>query len=80
MLATFFTRFPAYTVVEKPAPNFIARYRDRVPPELVELWEQYGFGTYCEGYLKAVNPEEYADLLADTYQLTSTSAPALARP
>jgi len=72
MPTSFFARFPAYTIIEKPAPDFVARYRDQVPLELLEVWEDYGFGIFCEGYLKVVNPEDYADLLADTYQLTST--------
>jgi len=47
-----------------------------IPPELVEVWEQYGFGTFCDGYLKIINPNDYADLLTDTYQLTSLRSPA----
>ena len=77
MLTDFFARFPTYNIVEKPAPELIARYRDQVPPELMEVWEHYGFGTFCDGYLKVVNPDDYAELLADTYQLTSTPS---ARP
>lgn len=78
MFTKLLARFPAYTIAEKPAPELIAQYRDVVPPELIEVWEQYGFGTFCDGYLKIVNPTDYADLLADTYQLTSM--PALAPP
>ena len=76
MFAKLLARFPAYTIVEKPTSELLARYRDLVPPELLEVWEQYGFGTFCDGYLKVVNPDEYADLLADTYQLTSTPSAA----
>ena len=78
MPTAFFARFPAYTITEKPTSDFIARYRDQVPPELLAIWEQFGFGTFCEGYLKVVNPEDYADLLADTYQLISTSSSTVA--
>ncbi|WP_072053020.1 T6SS immunity protein Tdi1 domain-containing protein [Hymenobacter terrenus] len=72
MLTTLLEHFPEYVIVDRPTPEFIARYRDLVPPEVLEVWEQYGFGTFCDGYLKVVNPDDYADLLADTYQLTST--------
>ncbi|WP_052732959.1 T6SS immunity protein Tdi1 domain-containing protein [Hymenobacter terrenus] len=75
MLTKLLARFPEYTIVDRPTPELLTRYRDRVPPELLEVWEQYGFGTFCDGYLKVVNPADYADLLADTYQLTSTAAP-----
>jgi len=79
MLTKFFTHFPTYFIVEKPTDELVARYRDQVPPELLEVWEQFGFGTFCDGYLKVVSPDDYTDLLADTYQLTSTpsSAPAI---
>ena len=76
MLTTLLARFPNYTIVERPTPDLIATYRPLVPPELIEIWEQYGFGSFCDGYLKVVNPDDYADLLDDTYQLTSTPSPA----
>jgi hypothetical protein len=76
MFATLLARFPDYTVVEKPSPELIARYRDRVSPELLAVWEEYGFGTFCEGYLKIVNPDDYTDLLAETYQLVSLPSEA----
>ncbi|RZK15040.1 MAG: DUF1851 domain-containing protein [Hymenobacter sp.] len=76
MFAKLLARFPIYTVVEKPSPELIAHHRDQVPPELLEVWEQYGFGTFCDGYLKIVNPDDYADLLADSYQLTSSPSEA----
>uniref|UniRef100_UPI000AF9B0D7 GAD-like domain-containing protein n=1 Tax=Hymenobacter terrenus TaxID=1629124 RepID=UPI000AF9B0D7 len=68
-LTKLLARFPDYTIVDRPTPELLAHYRDLVPPEILAVWEQYGFGTFCDGYLKVVNPEDYADLLADTYQL-----------
>ena len=76
MLTKLLARFPSYSIVEKPTDELLARYRERVPLELLEGWEQYGFGTFRDGYLKVVNPDDYADLLTDTYQLTSTPASA----
>ena len=76
MLTKLLAQFPAHAIVEKPSSELIARYRGLVPPEVLNVWEQYGFGTFRDGYLKIVNPDDYADVLADTYQLTSTPAPA----
>ncbi len=73
---TFLARFPDYKVVAQATPELLARYQNAVPPELLSIWEQIGFGTFCEGYLKIVQPDDYADLLADTYQLSSTPAAA----
>ena len=75
MLTTLLARFPDYTIEERPSAALIAHYRDQLPPEVLGVWEQYGFGSFCAGYLKVVNPEEYAELLADTYQLTSSPVP-----
>jgi len=80
MLTKLLTRFPAYSIVEQATDEFLARYQDLVPAELLEVWKQYGFGTFCDGYLKIVNPDDYTDLLADTYQHNSTPAPSLAAP
>jgi hypothetical protein len=79
MFATLLARFPDYTIAAKPAPELIARYRDQIPPELLAVWEQYGFGSFCKGYLKIVNLDDYTDLLADTYQLVSlpSATPAI---
>lgn len=63
MFSKLLSHYPAHSIVGKPTPDFIDRYRALVPPELSEVWEQFGFGTVCEGYLKIVNPEDYTDLL-----------------
>lgn len=76
MLTEFLAKFSAHTIEEQATPDLLARYRDSVPTQLLAVWEEYGFGTFCDGYLKIVNPEDYAELLADTYRLTSTPADA----
>ncbi|WP_072314777.1 GAD-like domain-containing protein [Agrococcus sp. Marseille-P2731] len=47
------------------APEVIARYRDRVPAELVEIWEQYGTGTFAEGFIRIIDPQQYEDGVGD---------------
>jgi hypothetical protein len=76
MFTRLLARFPDYTIVEKPTSEQLTRYRDHIPAEMIEIWEQYGFGVFCDGYLKVVNPDDYADLLAETYQLSSTPSSA----
>lgn len=54
--------------LEKEVPDdIINKYKCRVPEELVKIWKTYGFGTFLNGYLKIINPEEYEDLLYETY-------------
>ncbi|WP_203136977.1 GAD-like domain-containing protein [Microbacterium sp. JZ31] len=46
-------------------PETTAEYRGRVPDELVEIWEQYGYGTFAEGFLRVVDPKQFEAELAD---------------
>ena len=78
MFTKLLAQFPAHTIVEKSTAELVAHYRDLIPSEVINVWEQYGFGTFRDGYLKIVNPADYAELLANTYQHTSTPAPTSA--
>lgn len=40
-------------------PAMIEEYRGRVPDELVEIWEQSGFGTFGEGFLRIIDTKQY---------------------
>ena len=46
-------------------PEVIEAYRDRVPAEIVEIWEQYGYGTFGDGFLRVINPALYEAELGD---------------
>lgn len=59
-------------------PDVIAAYRDRVPPELVEIWEQYGYGTFGEGFIRVINPAVYEAELGD--RLGKTQGDGIAIP
>lgn len=37
----------------------IDAYRGRVPDELVEIWQTYGYGTFGEGFLRIIDPVLY---------------------
>ena len=45
----------------------IEKYRDRVPEELVQIWQEDGLGTFLDGYLKVINPDDYIELVRDSY-------------
>ncbi|MEK4404746.1 T6SS immunity protein Tdi1 domain-containing protein [Sporosarcina sp. FSL K6-6792] len=50
-------------------PNeIIEKYKNLVPKEIIDLWQDYGFGTFMQGYFKSVNPEEYIDILQESSQ------------
>ena len=54
------------------------KYASSLPPELLNVWQNYGFGTLLDGCLKIINPDEYQDLLRDTYALSDSAIPVFA--
>lgn len=49
-----------------PVPaGIIEEYRGRVPDELVDVWEQYGYGTFGEGFLRVIDPKLYEAEVGD---------------
>ena len=64
---------------ECPAPAALCgKYGSVLPPELLNVWRGYGFGTLLDGCLKIINPDEYQDLLRDTYALGDSAIPVFA--
>jgi len=45
----------------------IEKYSGVVPPEMIDFWKEYGFGTFAKGFLKSINPDEYQELLEKSY-------------
>ncbi|EEY80873.2 MULTISPECIES: T6SS immunity protein Tdi1 domain-containing protein [Streptococcus] len=45
----------------------IEKYKDQVSAELVQIWQEDGLGTFLDGYLKVINPDDYLELLQDSY-------------
>ncbi|MBC2048191.1 T6SS immunity protein Tdi1 domain-containing protein [Listeria booriae] len=43
------------------------QYADKIPNAMMELWNEFGFGSCMGGYLKIVNPEEYKEILTESY-------------
>lgn len=51
------------------------RYKSIVPDELIDIWKNYGFGSFLNGYLKVINPDEYQELVRVTYFRGNVSIP-----
>lgn len=45
----------------------IEKYSSLVPIEVVEIWKQDGIGSFLNGYLRVINPDDYCSLIKDTY-------------
>ncbi|TDE91482.1 DUF1851 domain-containing protein [Occultella glacieicola] len=46
-------------------PGVIEAYRGRVPDDVIDLWETYGYGTFASGFLRVINPAVYETELAE---------------
>ncbi|MEO3946598.1 T6SS immunity protein Tdi1 domain-containing protein [Gorillibacterium sp. CAU 1737] len=55
-------------IKKEEAPlSVIETYKDSVPAQVVELWRTCGFGSLNNGYLRVINPDDYQEVLRDTY-------------
>lgn len=39
--------------------TFLAKYANTAPKELIALWQEVGFGTFCNGLFRLLPPEEF---------------------
>lgn len=46
-------------------PEIIEAYRGRVPDEMISVWQDYGYGTFGEGFVRIINPRTYEDGVGD---------------
>jgi len=51
------------------------KYSSCVPSDIIKIWQNYGFGSFLDGYLKVINPDDYNELLMDTYFRGNISVP-----
>ena len=64
--------------VEDMPQEVIEKYKDQVPAELLQIWQEDGLGTFLDGYLKVINPDDYLELLQDSYFRGEISIPIFA--
>ena len=57
--------------------ELLHRYKTILPDELIKIWEDNGLARLMGEYLKAVNPEDYQELLKETYFRGNISIPIL---
>jgi len=56
----------------------INQYENQLPQEIIDLWKNYGYGTFYNGYLKTINPNEYKELIESSYWQGNVSIPIFA--
>ncbi|PGS20844.1 hypothetical protein COC55_26880 [Bacillus cereus] len=59
----------------KVEESTITKYKEYLPKELIEAWRIYGYGTFMDGYLKVINPDDFSSLVSDTYLRSKGTIP-----
>ena len=59
----FIKNFKPSKNLQKPDEETLSFYKKILPKEIIELWEEYGFGEYGNGLIKIVNPKDYMNSL-----------------
>ncbi|SFB67353.1 DUF6892 domain-containing protein [Ruminococcus albus] len=47
--------------VSDVSPETIKKYEDLLPAEWIGFWKEYGYGSFMNGYLRVIDPDEYKD-------------------
>lgn len=53
-------------------------YRDKIPNPIIQIWKEYGFGSFMNGFLKTINPNDFQDLLQRAYFRGAIAIPVFA--
>ena len=70
-----FERLNDFVYFSEVEENCIRKYSEKIPTELLEIWKEYGFGAFFGGYLKVINPDDYMDLLKESYFRSDVAIP-----
>lgn len=69
---SLFQDFKKVSEVEEFTLN---KYKDLLPEELINIWKTYGYGTFLEGYLKVIDPDEFSSLINESYLRSEGTIP-----
>lgn len=69
--------FKDFMLEKRVDKELINEYKELLPTELLNVWEQYGFGSLLNGYLKIINPKDYIEVLEDSYYASSKAIPIM---
>lgn len=60
---------------EKVPLKIINMYKNRLPEKIIEIWKNYGFGNFMNGFLKIINPYNFQDIIEEAYFMGTHSIP-----
>jgi hypothetical protein len=53
---------------EKPTAEVFGKYAKLVPESMINVWKELGFGTLLNGYLKIINPDNFLQVLNNSFE------------
>ena len=59
----FVSKYPPDQDLRKPTVELLEQFQGKLPTELLDFWQEYGFGNYGGGLLKMIDPTDYVDTL-----------------
>ena len=48
-----------FTKVSNVDIDIIEKYNRKLPNQVIDIWRELGWGTFYNGYLKVINPDDY---------------------
>lgn len=57
--------------------DIIKKYSRQLPNQIIDIWKELGFGTFYNGYLKVVNPDDYIEIIKKSYYKGDISFPIM---
>ena len=47
--------------------EIMAEFSNKLPEQIIALWNEYGLGSFFNDYFKVINPLEYKDIVRESY-------------
>jgi hypothetical protein len=67
LLEKFYSQCKDPLKSEPLSDDVLSRYADKVPPEIMELWQYGGVGSYMNGFFWVVNPDHFEAIVDEIY-------------
>lgn len=61
----------------KVSNETVKKYENILPADLIKIWKEYGYCTMLDGYLRVIDPDDYKELIDDTYFFGKVSVPIM---
>lgn len=57
--------------------EIINQYAKQLPDVIIDIWKEYGVGSFCNDYLKMIIPDEYQDIVKESYYDGDNAIPVM---